>query len=64
MLADGRRFIVGDKPTIADFSLCGYLYFADEAKLLVPANVAAWLDELKSLPGWRHPYDLLGKPAR
>ena len=27
---DDRDFVLGDKPTIADFSLCGYLYFRDE----------------------------------
>ena len=30
-LMDRRQFIVGEELTIADFSLCGYLYFADEA---------------------------------
>lgn len=53
--ADGRAFITGDSPSIADFSLCGYLYLADEAGLEVPTQVAAWLQRLSALPGWRHP---------
>ena len=22
-------------------------------------NIAAWLDRIKALPGWKHPYDLM-----
>lgn len=54
--ADGRRFILGDTPCVADFSLCGYLYFADQAQVTVPAHVQGWLDRIAALPGWRHPY--------
>ena len=54
-LSDGRGFIIDDTPTVADFSLCGYLVFADEAQVTVPAHVQGWLDRLKSLPGWRDP---------
>lgn len=58
-LADGRRFFLGDEPTIVDFSLSGYLYLADEADVEVPENVRNWLDELSKLDGWKHPYALL-----
>jgi len=58
-LADKRPFITGEAPTIADFSLCGYLFFADEANVIVPSNVQAWLDRIALLPGWASPYDLL-----
>ena len=58
-LQGGQGFIVGDSATIADFSLCGYLFFADEAGVSVPANVQDWLDRLAALPGWRHPYVLM-----
>lgn len=54
--ADGRAFILGDSPTVADFSLCGYLYFADQAQVSVPAHVQGWLARIAALPGWRHPY--------
>lgn len=58
-----RDYIVGTGPTIADMSLCGYLYFpADESGYDIgrqyPA-MTAWLERLKKLPGWKHPYDLL-----
>jgi glutathione S-transferase len=54
--AGGRAFILGDTPTVADFSLCGYLYFADQAQVAVPPHVQGWLDRIAALPGWRHPY--------
>ena len=58
-LSDGRKFMVGDNPTIADFSLCGYLYFLDEAALEAPSFVQAWLQRISQLKGWSHPYKLL-----
>ncbi len=59
-LADGRDWILSDRdPTVADFSLCGYLFFAEEAQVDVPPAVAAWLQRVAGLPGWQHPYDLM-----
>jgi glutathione S-transferase len=59
-LADGRDWIIGGgAPSIADFSLCGYLFHADEALVSVPPRVTAWLDRLAMLQGWQHPYRLL-----
>jgi glutathione S-transferase len=58
-LADGRKFITGEEPTIADFSLSGYLFYADEAKVSVPPHVQKWLDALAALPGWKPPSELL-----
>ena len=57
----GRSFVVSDRPTIADFSLCGYLYFKDEIGIdFEPyANMNAWLDRLQAMEGWQHPYDLM-----
>lgn len=60
-----QEFIVGDKPTIADISMCGYMFFMEEAKIdgsQFP-NVLAWLERIKHLPGWEHPYDLMPKDA-
>ena len=58
--ADGRDWIVGgDGPGIADFSLCGYLVHAAEARVEVPPRVAEWLDRLALLPAWRPPHELL-----
>jgi glutathione S-transferase len=59
----GRRYILGSEPTIADLSLVGYLYYpAEEFGFDIAAqhkNIAAWLDRIKALPGWAHPYDLM-----
>ena len=54
-------FIVGDAATIADISCCGYLFWADQAEVdLVPwPAIVAWLERIRSLPGWSAPYDLL-----
>jgi glutathione S-transferase len=56
-------FLIGDKPTIADVSLVAYLYYPpDEFGFDIAAehkNIAAWLDRIKKLPGWVHPYDLM-----
>ncbi|HSV48576.1 MAG TPA: glutathione S-transferase family protein [Ramlibacter sp.] len=61
-LAD-REFLVGSQPTIADMSLCGYLYFPPEESGYdlgerYPA-IVKWLDRLKQLPGWKSPYEML-----
>lgn len=65
-----RSFIIGERATIADLSMVGYLFYGDE--LTVPLadfpNVSAWMGRVKAIPGWKHPYELMpgaaGKPAR
>jgi glutathione S-transferase len=54
--SDGRAFILGDAPTVADISLCGYLFWPEQAQVAVPFHVQGWLDRIAALPGWRHPY--------
>ena len=58
-----QPFVLGGRPTIADLSLVGYLYYpADEFGFDIAAerkHIAAWLDRIKALPGWKHPYDLM-----
>lgn len=56
-------FMVGDAPTIADFSLCGYLFYPVEEtgydlRAKHPA-LGQWLDRIQALPGWRDPYACL-----
>jgi glutathione S-transferase len=57
------RFIAGDTPTIADFSLMGYMFFPPEESgydwSKTNPNLTAWLDRIRALPGWKGPYDLL-----
>ena len=54
-------FLIGKRATFADISMCGYLYYGEE--LTVPLDpyihVLNWLDRLRALPGWKHPYDLM-----
>ena len=56
-------FIMGDRPNIADISLCAYLYYpAEEFGFDIAAehkNIGAWLERIKALPGWEHPYKLM-----
>jgi len=56
-------FVVGKEPTIADFSMVGYLFFpVEETGYDVRAQhpaIGRWLDRIQSLPGWRAPYDCL-----
>jgi glutathione S-transferase len=58
-----RRFIVGDGPTIADFSLSGYQFFPVEESGIDVAerwpNIAAWAERLKDVPGWASPYEAM-----
>jgi glutathione S-transferase len=59
----GRPFMVGEAPTIADFSMSAYLFYpVDESGLDAAAlfpNIGAWLQRLRALPGWGDPYDIL-----
>ena len=58
-----RDFLVGETPTIADFSLSGYLFFPlEESGYDVATNyphIAAWVARLKQVPGWASPYDIM-----
>jgi glutathione S-transferase len=56
-----QRFLIGDNPTIADLSLCGYLYWPDEFGVTWKdyPHLGRWLDDIQALPGWVHPYKLM-----
>jgi glutathione S-transferase len=57
----GRRYVVDDRLTIADLSLCGYLFFADEIGVdwLAYPGIQRWLERIQSEPRWAHPYKLM-----
>jgi glutathione S-transferase len=64
-----QPFMAGAEPTIADLSLCGYLFYpAEEFGFDVAAEhppIGAWLGRIRALPGWVHPYDLMpGHPMK
>ena len=56
-----RSFVVGERPTIADFSLCGYLFWPEELGVdwADYPGIGAWLGRIENLPGWVHPYELM-----
>ena len=58
---EGRDWVAADRPTIADLSLCGYLFWPKhiDADWTDYPNMTAWLDRIKSLPGWKMPAELM-----
>ena len=61
------EFATGSKPTIADFSMCGYLFWPEEFGVSWSdyPRIGAWLDRIRALPGWAHPYELMpGHPLK
>lgn len=63
---DGRDWIVGDAPTLADIACCGYLYYPEPYGFVRADHpqIDRWLDRVAALPGWKHPYDLMpGNPS-
>ena len=58
-----RRFMLGDRLTIVDFSLLGYLYYPTEETgfdlaAAFPA-IDAWRRRVAELPGWKPPYEMM-----
>jgi len=56
-----RAFVLGEAPTIADISMCGYLFWPDEFGVSWTdyPGIGRWLERLAALPGWEHPYKLM-----
>lgn len=54
-------FAVANEPSIADFSMCGYLYWPDKFGVSWTdyPRIGAWLERIRKLPGWVHPYELM-----
>ncbi len=57
----GRRYVVDDRLTIADLSLCGYLFWPEEigVDLEKYPNIRDWLGRIRREPRWIHPYELM-----
>jgi glutathione S-transferase len=56
-----QPYAVGGRLTIADLSLCGYLFWPEEFGVSwseYPA-IGAWLERIRAQPGWVHPYQLM-----
>jgi glutathione S-transferase len=60
---EGHKFLLGEKPSIADISMCGYMYYPVEEFGFDLAKdhpaIGAWLERIKLLPNWVHPYQLM-----
>jgi glutathione S-transferase len=56
-----RDFLLGKRPTIADFSLVGYLYYREETGIALDdyPRLVAWTERIAGLRGWKHPYELM-----
>lgn len=58
-----QTFMVGEKLTIADISMAGYLFYPVEEHgydfAASHPNIAGWLKRIAATPGWRAPYDCL-----
>ncbi|MFB9148473.1 glutathione S-transferase family protein [Roseovarius ramblicola] len=62
----GRDWIVGDAPTNADLSCCGYLFYPEPFGFDRNdwSEIDRWLSNIEGLPGWKHPYALMpGNPS-
>ncbi|MGA1179320.1 MAG: glutathione S-transferase family protein [Marivivens sp.] len=61
-----RDWLAADEATIADLACCGYLYYPEQFtfdRAQYP-HIDRWLDRIATLPGWKHPYDMMpGSPA-
>ncbi len=57
----GRRFVVGEHLTIADLSLCGYLFWPDEIGVDWNSypHIRDWLARIAALPRYKPPYELM-----
>lgn len=57
----GKSFVVGDRLTIADISLCGYLFWPEEIDVDWDAypHLAAWLERIRATPRWQPAYALM-----
>lgn len=63
---DGRDWIVGSGITNADLSCCGYLFYPEPYGFERSdwANIDRWMNNIETMPGWKHPYDLMpGNPS-
>jgi glutathione S-transferase len=60
---ESTPFFAGPQPTIADFSLSGYVFYpVEESDYEIEGrypHLAAWRERMRELPGWGSPYDIM-----
>lgn len=56
-----NEWVVGGRPTIADISICGYLFWPDHIDMTWKEHpsIAAWLERIKQLDNWAAPEALM-----
>lgn len=56
-----NEWMVGQRPTIVDFSFCGYLFHPEEYGIdwRLRPHIRAWLARLQEIPGWKPPYEMM-----
>jgi glutathione S-transferase len=57
----GRQYVASDRLTIADLSLCGYLFWPEEIGVDWSdyPHLRDWLGRIRAQPRWTHPYELM-----
>jgi len=60
---NGRDWLVGNGPTIADIGCWGRMVFMAEGGMNIEnwPNILRWSEQLRALPGFALPYDLIPK---
>lgn len=61
----GRRYLVGDALSVADFAVAITLPYAEQAHLPLDdfPEIRRWHAQLNALPAWREPFPELAEPA-
>ena len=61
----GRKFLVGDSLTVADFAVAATLPYAEDAKLPVAEfpEIQRWHQRMNELEAWRNPYPAMAEAA-
>jgi glutathione S-transferase len=55
-------FLLGSTISVADIACCGYLFWPEQTGLDYAEwkHVSSWLDRVRTVEGWAHPYSLMG----
>jgi len=58
---DGKDWLVGDRPTIADIACQAYLHWPEQIGITYDdrPNIPPWLDRIRGLPGFKPSEDLM-----
>ena len=62
----GRDFVLGERYSVADLALYGYVHVADDAGVALDEHpdVAAWVERVAALPGFEEPLAPMPAHAR